>query len=772
MTDTVLDRLLVALDGSLDFDPNVVAAPIAVLWPDEGRQWETTVSELQQRRCVVRYGAFDAAHHQGPAYWLRCVIAATVELDGLPDGVPIIYLPGVSRDTMRALDTVAPELAPLGALQHRCQWFSHPNGKDWTIRSLLSNKERGLGLNVAGDRATGESLVASLGSLLEQQITRLESRHIDAVLLNGLINPDPIRSLLNWLDDPAAMRSALSDGAWSAFVQQCKHEFGFDPGVDGEIQGARRLGEAEGQWAEVWRRFRENPSEYPGVPDRLRQAQPPELLPKNPGAWPVPSVDAEEQLRDAFKDLADRPPQEARDTILRLEETNKVRRGYVWADLGWTPLALALEHLAEAARFTSMTCPDTSVDTIVDWYVSTGWCADRAVILALNEVDRKADFAAVEAAIAAIYRPWLGTAAKALQAAVGPIANAGNYAASPAPKPVGGEVVVFIDGLRLDVAHLLTDRLAGAGLKAELATGLAALPTVTQTSKPALVPIDQTLLAAGSGLDACRAPDGPSAGVQVLRGLMTSASIQVLLGADDVGDPSGVAWTEAGELDHRGHDLGVRLAHEVDGEVQRIAARIEELLDAGWITVTVVTDHGWLLVPGGLPKNEDLPVVVTETKKGRCARIKEGGAVSVPTVPWHWDSGVRIAVAPGISCFEANQTYEHGGVSPQECVVPRLSVTRGTNATAGAAITNMKWRGLTFVVEFTDLPDGATIDLRTAAGDANSSIADRARLTGGQGKELLLVGDDDLEGQRAHLVVIGADGSLLLQRETTVGQNR
>ena len=772
MNDTVLDKIVVALDGALDFDPNVVAAPIAILWPDEGRQWETAVSELQQRRRVVRYGAFDAAQHQGPAYWLRCVIAATVELDGLLDGFPIVYLPGISRDTMRALDTLAPDLAPLGALQHRCQWFSHPNGKDWTVRSLLSNKERGLGLNVAGDPATGEALVASLGLLLEQPIARLEARHIDAGFLNGLLNPDPIRSLLNWLDDPAGMRNGLNDGAWAAFVQQCKHDFGFDPAAEGEIQGARRLGEAEGQWAEVWRRFRENPSEYPGIPDRLRQAQPPELLPKNPGAWPALSVDAEEQLRVSLSGLADRSPQEARDEILKLEETHKGRRGYVWADLGWTPLALALEHLAEAARITSAGSPDSSVDAIVDWYASNGWRADRAVVSALNEADRKVDLAAVEAAITAIYRPWLDTAAKALQAAVGPIANAGTYVASPAPKPVAGEVVVFIDGLRLDVAHLLADRLAGAGLEAELSTGLAALPTVTQTSKPALVPIDQALLSAGAGLDARRAPDGPSASVQVLRGLMATAAVQVLLSADDFGDPSGVAWTEAGEIDHRGHDLGVRLAHEVDDEVQRIAARIEELLDAGWSKATVVTDHGWLLVPGGLPKNEDLPVAVTETKKGRCARIKDGAALSVPTVPWHWDSDVRIAVAPGISCFEANQTYEHGGVSPQECVVPRLTVTRGATAAAGAAITNMKWRGLTLVVEFTDLPDGATIDLRSAAGDPNSSIADRARLTGGQGKELLLVGDDDLEGQRAHLVVIGVDGSLLLQRETTVGQNR
>src|SRR5207248_4787750 len=107
------------------------------------------------------------------------------------------------------------------------------------------------------------------------------------------------------------------------------------------------------------------------------------------------------------------------------------------------------------------------------------------------------------------------------------------------------------------------------------------------------------------------------------------------------------------------------------------------------------------------------------------ARIKEGAAVDVPTVPWHWDKDVRIALAPGISCFEANQAYEHGGVSPQECVVPRLVVTTtATTPPSRAEITRIKWRGLTLVVEFSNLPDGAKVDLRRQAGDAGSSIAD------------------------------------------------
>ncbi len=95
-----------------------------------------------------------------------------------------------------------------------------------------------------------------------------------------------------------------------------------------------------------------------------------------------------------------------------------------------------------------------------------------------------------------------------------------------------------------------------------------------------------------------------------------------------------------------------------------------------------------------------------------------------------------------------------------------------TASASRAEITSIKWRGLTLVVEFTDLPDGAKVDLRREAGNAGSSIADMARMTGGTGKVILLVEDEELEGERAQLVVVAGDGTILLQRETTVSQNR
>ena len=77
-------------------------------------------------------------------------------MPGFPTGPPIVYLPGVSRSELRAADTCPPELAPIAELQYRSQWFSHPNNRDWTVRALLTNRERGLGLRIADDADTSD----------------------------------------------------------------------------------------------------------------------------------------------------------------------------------------------------------------------------------------------------------------------------------------------------------------------------------------------------------------------------------------------------------------------------------------------------------------------------------------------------------------------------------------------------------------------------------------------------------------------------------------
>ena len=87
------------------------------------------------------------------------------------------------------------------------------------------------------------------------------------------------------------------------------------------------------------------------------------------------------------------------------------------------------------------------------------------------------------------------------------------------------------------------------------------------------------------------------------------------------GDPSGKAWTEFGNLDTTGHNEGIGMARRIPELLSTLVQRVESLLEAGWKVVRVVTDHGWLLMPKGLPKT-DLPKFLTATRWRRCAVVK------------------------------------------------------------------------------------------------------------------------------------------------------
>src|SRR5207249_1964840 len=91
---------------------------------------------------------------------------------------------------------------------------------------------------------------------------------------------------------------------------------------------------------------------------------------------------------------------------------------------------------------------------------------------------------------------------------------------------------------------------------------------------------------------------------QRLRDHLASAGVAVL-GPEDARPPAQSdqgGWSEIGQIDALGHSLGVRLPKQIETEVDAIADRVMALVEGGWPRVKVVTDHGWLLLPGGLPK--------------------------------------------------------------------------------------------------------------------------------------------------------------------------
>jgi hypothetical protein len=767
MSETVLDGIVASLRAALTFDPNVQEPPVALLWPDEGEHWAPVVDRVAQRLPLVTLGAYEPERHRGPAYWIRCVVAGTVDA-GLAGGTPIVYLPGVGRGALRATDSCPPELAPIAELQYRSQWFSHPNNRDWSVRALLSH-ERGLGLRIADDGPTREALQTALARLLDDRIDRLRREVVDAGYLQNLVNPDPVLSIVQWLDDPTGFRARTDAAEWKAFVQRCRHDFEFDPGSSGAVSVARELGLRRPPWDQAWKRFAEAPNRFPGVVAQLRKARPEELV-VDPDAWPQDNEEAEDDLRKRLLELSSLTAADARGQVRRLDAENARRRATVWAELDKAPLSFALEQLLRLAEVTSQPLAAGSLDAIVTDYAERGWKADDALVRALEVASDEDGRTAVGAAAVALYRDWLDAGARALQGAIGPLVESDGYRPGSPATVAKGTVVLFVDGLRLDLSHRLRERLEGSGLEVSASVSLSALPTVTRTAKAALLSLPEGALAPGPGLGPANAATGAEATIQTLRALLEKNGVQVLA-SGETGDPTRPALAEAGEIDRRGHEDGIGLVDSLDHEARRIARRVRDLLDAGWQLVELVTDHGWMLVPGGMEKVA-LPAATSSLRKGRCARLKEGASVEVPTVPWHWDPGVRIAVAPGATCFEAGKEYEHGGVSPQECVVPRLEVSRGAGAATGVEFTALKWLGLQCRVEYSGSANGAKVDLRTRPGDPASSIAENAKETSGAGRVSLVVPDDENEGRDAYLVLVAADSQVLAQREVVVGRNR
>lgn len=775
MTDqprTVLDALVRSLERARAYKKDAETPPIAVIWPDRARQWERAIPLIRQRgEIVLTLGDYDAATQTGPAIWIRAVLATTDH-----DAIPIVYLPGVAKEALRAVGQAAEAIQPLLYLQYRGTLFMQPNGKDWTIGAYLQNGQQGLGIAVDSSEATRAALGLALPRLLGRPIEELR-RHpggIDAHFLNQIILPDLPRQILEWISDPDASRASLDEAGWAAFCQELRDVYKLDPERDGPSEAARLLGSAEpgSRWQSVWDRFTEAPANYPGVPDRLRGAKPAGSgqralfeAPLVDLRWPQDNEEQERSLADSLLHLEGiGDTDEARSRVLTLETVHGPRRESVWARLDGTPLAHILAPLATIARLTEKPCPPGDLAAIQSYYTETGWQIDAAALDAQRMAATEPQRTAVTAALEAIYTPWLRDAATRFQEAMR------DRPATSAPAPLSvppGTCVLFADGLRYDLAVRLAARFDQQGHQHQLAATIGPLPGVTTSAKPAQSPVADLLTAGRELTVRVASSDGPM-GQPALRRLLTERS-WLVLGPGELGMPDGQAraWTELGQIDSYGHTHTTDLPRQVGRELDLLFGRIVDLLGAGWTRVMIVTDHGWVLTPRPMVKF-DLPQHLTEQRKGRCARLTSGAQVDVQSVPWCWDPMVRIAVAPGITCFEEGKRYEHGGLSPQECIIPTIVVESGTIAPRPTTIQAVTWRRLRCDVTVEGGAD-LSLDIRTRAADPATSIVKEMAVLGVDGIGTALVSDDEYENNDAIVVILDESGHVLAQQSTIVG---
>ena len=492
------------------------------------------------------------------------------------------------------------------------------------------------------------------------------------------------------------------------------------------------------------------PTVYGDIAGVLRRSKPSGGLRFDRERWPDLNEEDEETVRRALEEVPRLPHDAACEAVVRLEREHGGRRDAVWARLGLSPMADVLRPLASLATAARLAVGGTEPADVASAYLERGWQADRGAWEALAGAP-VADEGCIAAAVRHLLEPWLDESARAFQAACRRHSLPGR-GAQPAVDADEDGCILFADGLRFDLALGLADRLEGRGFRIDLRRRWAALPTVTGTAKPAVTPVAEEV--AGDVLDQTfsaqfhdsRKPADASS----LRSAMRARGYQIL-GGESQDAPSthpARGWLETGEFDRLGHDLGAaRFAHQLGIEIERLAERIAGLLDAGWTAVRVVTDHGWLLLPGGLPK-VDLPKHLTESRWARCAVIAGEAAPDVPRTPWHWNPAQWFATTPGIACFNKSEEYAHGGLSIQECLIPDLVVTRAGDDTMTATITSLTWRGLRCFVEAEVRGGPVTADLRLERPSGESAAA-TPKTVDPNGTISLVLADDEYEAAAA-----------------------
>jgi hypothetical protein len=765
------EKIITSLAKAKEFNSAIMVKPEVILWPDPERQWEPIIPELQKEfKALLVLGEFKPEAMQGPAIWIKCMVNKTLpEATWSASETPIIYMPGISKNDLKegAEDNIS--LQPLMEYQYAGTTWTQENGKEWTLLAFLQNKQTGLGIKTAQDTQTKDALKKALFTIYNDDQALYSKPVIDADHLYTILFPDVVPSLLNWINEGDKFLSGLPQDKREVFSNICQSQYGIKPDKNSQVIAAERLGSQQNGWKLVWDYYANAPKKYPHIPSLLRSATPAAIglglfdVPKE--SWPQINEEEEDKLRVALNALCKDFPKDAAHKLRALEDLHAVRRDWVWADLGEAPLARALQHLVYMAELSLEPIPASSIDELQHYYTDRGYRVDQGMRLALSMVKSEQDKEVVTAVLTCAYKPWLENITTKFQSLVKKDCS---VFTSQTAQEETEEFVLFVDAFRFELAKQYAERLTKSNYSVALTPTWSAIPSVTPTAKAHVSPIAPSL---------SRVSDFKEFRPQTVAGkdLSTPAFRSTLQehGYTYISNNASITaeqkqWREIGDIDTKGHEEQAGMVRRVEELFDQIDEVIETAVEKGIKKIKIVTDHGWLLLPGGLPK-ENLHKDLAETRWGRCALIKEGAKTDLLHLPWRWNPQIFIAYAPGVSFFKANQEYAHGGISLHECLIPELIIESNNKPSiSNAKIKSFKWINLNCKLEIADAAEGYKVDIRTKYADPSTSIAISRNRFVKDGKCSIMV-DDAEEGHSAVIVLLDSNDNILDKKPTLVG---
>ena len=774
----IAEQIIRSIRSANTFNPDSEVPPVCILWPDRERLWEGVVPKLQKSiEELFVFGEYDPDQRSGTALWLRCQVAKllTPAKQFSKDILPIIYMPGISRQDLRIVQSCHEEIKLLIELQYRGKYWSQLSSKDWTPLAFLVSDHGGLGLDVAKDKKTKDAIQLCLPILIDHDIEDLRGNHIDAKYIYSLGVGDFPKAVLSYINEGETSISKQAAAQWASFCKISETLLSFNPHADGYLGGAKLLAEHTGAWGSIWERYGEAPQLYPNIADTIRSCAMPDVRnaanQKDFEGWPQYNDQAEVELQNTLQTICENSELHIREHLTTLRGDHIHRKNFIWFNLSMSPLLEILLKLESLSETTQAAVQGDSLPSLARYYEQEGWKADAAFLEVLNASPQTGIQQAVLDIAYKLYEPWAEASARVLQDLVSrhsyPVEIPKFY-----NEPVESKTcILFIDGLRLDITQRLCSMLNEAGYDTNTHARWAAFPSLTSTGKPAISPVNSELTGTESP-DSNFYPIVTETGKSLeggyhLKKLMIDSGWSIL-SDNEVSASTDRCWTEISDIDHEGHGLGWKIASHIDSVLHTVVSRIRALITAGWKQIHIVTDHGWLLLPGGLPK-EELSSVLTENMYGRCAQIKEGALTDVARAPWYWNSLQEIAYASGVHAFKKGEEFTHGGLSLQESRVLDLTVNKSTSILTQVKILDVIWKGLRCNIETDAVDSDFTVDIRLQANIAETSVVVNIKKVKSQGTVSLVVEDESKEGATAYIVVVDETGSVIAQQNTIIG---
>lgn len=772
MSNSLLDHIIQSIEVAKQYNSSQVIAPDVILWPDPESQWISIIDLLRAEiPAFLTLGKYMPEVNQGPAIWLKCMVDKTLsEANWEKDTIPVFYMPGVSKEDFKKIEEATSALQPLMEYQFTGNLWLQENGKEWTILAFAQNEEQGMGLVVARDSATKEALIKSLPGIVQEK-TAFFRKKIDADSLNKLLVPQIVPNLLKWIEGGDDALAFLSLDQKEAFIDVIKSQYSLNLDYSLVLDFVKEIGSQRDPWNSVWQYFANAPHKYPKLTNYLAQVTPDDLgtgffkIPED--SWPPINKQKEDNLHKAILKLKKKEPKLALEQLEKLAKEHKPRLQWVWMEMGQSPFAESLPKMIELAKQSLKSYERISISSLSKYYQSEGYLIDdtlRKLFLITNSIEYKET---IQVIIDLFYRPWLEKLTNSFQVLVKE--NPTDIIDSKSQYKIAkASFILFVDAFRYDIAMAFIGHLSNR-FDVNIKQSWSAIPSLTPTSKPSVSPI-ATSISKISEINNFQPQfnSGKQATHHYFKKELSKNGINFIHSTSEIDDPSKRYWMEIGDIDEKGHQEQAVMLRRVPQLLNELKDTINRIAEKGIKEITIVTDHGWLLLPGGLPK-ADLHKDLVETRWGRCAELKDGVNTDLLQLPWTWNPNIHIAYAPGISFFKKNEEYAHGGISLQECMTPLITIkVKESKTTAKAFIEDYKWIGLRLHVKISAPTEEYSIDIRTKRNDANSSILmGDPKFIEGVWK---LIVDGDYEGQASTIILLNPAGIIVDSKLIEVGR--